>query len=71
VGPTFTDGEFHNIGLPVPEGKKPDTGRAGGIPAVRADIFNGIGPFSDDPSGRAKDQLMYLPASASQLLSFT
>jgi cytochrome c peroxidase len=29
VGPTFTDGEFHNIGLPVPEGKAPDTGRAG------------------------------------------
>jgi cytochrome c peroxidase len=70
VGPTFTDGEFHNIGLPVPEGKAPDAGRAAGIRAVRASIFNGTGPFSDDRTGRAKDQLAYLPTPASQLGSF-
>ena len=70
VGPTFTDGEFHNIGLPVPEGKAPDTGRAAGITAVRASIFNGIGPFSDDPTGRAKGQIAYLPTPESQLGSF-
>lgn len=70
VGPAFTDGEFHNIGLPVPKGRDPDTGRAAGVAAVRANIFNGIGPFSDDPSGRAKDQLTYLPTPTSQLGGF-
>jgi cytochrome c peroxidase len=70
VGALFTDGEFHNIGLPAAEGRTPDTGRAAGIPAVRANVFNGIGPFSDAPAGPAKDQLAYLPAPASQLGSF-
>jgi len=70
AGPTFADGEFHNLGLSVPDGKAPDTGRAAGIPAVRADLFNASGPFSDAPHGRAGDQLRYLPTPASQLGSF-
>lgn len=69
-GPDFTDGQFHNIGLPVLRGEVPDRGRADGIKLVRADIFNGIGPFSDDRRGPAKDRLAFLPSPPSQLGAF-
>jgi cytochrome c peroxidase len=68
-GPDFSDGEFHNIGLPVLPGEDPDTGRAAGIAQVRADPFNGIGRFSDDPSA-AKDKLAYLPSPDTQQGAF-
>jgi cytochrome c peroxidase len=68
-GPDFSDGEFHNIGLPVLPGEDRDTGRAAGIAELRADTFNGIGRFSDDPSA-AKDKLAYLPSPDSQLGAF-
>ncbi|HUC65578.1 MAG TPA: cytochrome c peroxidase [Stellaceae bacterium] len=69
AGPNFSDGEFHNIGLPVLPDEAPDTGRAAGIAELRADPFNGIGRFSDDPSA-AKDKLAYLPSPQSQLGAF-
>jgi cytochrome c peroxidase len=69
-GAAFSDGEFHNIGLPVLEDKAPDTGRAGGIPALRASTFNSIGPFSANPTGAAKDRLAFLPSPESQLGAF-
>ncbi|MBE0625315.1 MAG: c-type cytochrome [Burkholderiales bacterium] len=69
-GPSFSDGEFHNIGLPLLAGESADNGRAAGIDIVRASDFNGIGPYSDHPEGRAKDQLSYLPPPESQLGSF-
>lgn len=47
VGPNFTDGEFHDLGL-LPSY---DPGRYGGVTEVRADPFNANGSFSDDPSG--------------------
>jgi cytochrome c peroxidase len=68
-GPDFSDGEFHNIGLPVLPGEDPDTGRAAGIAELRADLFNGIGRFSDDPA-TARDRLAYLPSPQSQLGAF-
>lgn len=68
-GRDFSDGEFHNIGLPVLPDEEPDTGRAAGIAELRTDPFNGIGRFSDDPSA-AKDKLAYLPSPQSQLGSF-
>jgi cytochrome c peroxidase len=68
-GPDFSDGEFHNIGLPVLPWEEPDTGRAAGITELRADPFNGIGRFSDDPSA-AKDKLAYLPSPETQLGAF-
>lgn len=43
-GPAFSDGAFHNIGLP-----SRDVGRAGGRDLLLADPFNGAGLFSDDP----------------------
>lgn len=60
-GPLLTDLEFHNIGLPdegATEGL--DVGRYEGIPAVLADPFNGVGAFSDDPTGLAETRLAYL-----------
>jgi cytochrome c peroxidase len=45
-GPNFTDGEFHNIGIPPARGNfTPD--RFAAIEAVRKDPFNGKGTFSD------------------------
>ncbi len=70
AGPTFSDGQFHNLGLPLLPGETPDRGRADGIGAVRADIFNAAGPFSDNPHAEAKQQLEFLPAPASQLGAF-
>jgi cytochrome c peroxidase len=68
-GPNFSDGEFHNIGLPVLSGEGEDNGRAAGIAELRADPFNGIGRFSDDPAA-ARDRLAYLPSPQSQLGAF-
>lgn len=69
-GPEFTDGQFHNIGLPQKPGARVDTGRADGIRLLKADIFNGIGPYSDAPVGPAKDQIDYLPEAKPQLGKF-
>lgn len=53
-GPSFSDGEFHDIGLP-----SPDRGRSLGAPALLSDVFNGAGPYSDDPAaGQAKLSLV-------------
>ena len=50
-GPLFTNGTFHNIGLPLPEGSKFDQGRSLGTLQVAEDMFNCLGEFSD-----AKDE---------------
>ena len=42
-GPSFSDGGFHNIGIP-----SADRGRAVGAPALLTDPFNGAGRYSDD-----------------------
>ena len=45
--PTFTDNEFHNLG--IPQGTLPeDAGRYAGISLLLADPFNGGGVYSDD-----------------------
>ncbi len=69
-GPDFTDGQFHNIGLPLLPGEAADPGRAAGIRAVEADPFNGVGRFSDDPKGAAKDRLAFLPPPPAQRGAF-
>ena len=49
-GPTFSDGEFHDNGIP-----SPDRGRVLGALALLADPFNGAGVYSDERvSGQAK-----------------
>jgi cytochrome c peroxidase len=54
VGPTFTNGEFHDVGVPflLAPGRV-DAGRHDGIKRLRADRFNLLGPWSDDASGAA------------------
>lgn len=61
AGPLFTDGQFHNLGLPLLPGEAADAGRDAGIRQVRDDPFNGAGAFSDAPAGEARDSLRYLP----------
>jgi cytochrome c peroxidase len=54
VGPAFTNGEFHDVGVPflVAPGRV-DGGRHEGIKPLGADRFNLLGPYSDDASGAA------------------
>ncbi len=50
-GPNFTNGEFHEVGIPyLIEKGRVDPGRQGGIKLVRADKYNLLGAFSDDAS---------------------
>ena len=69
-GPAFSDGQFHNLGLPLLPGEAADPGRGAGIALVKADIFNAAGGFSDDPKGEARQRLEFLPEAKSQLGAF-
>jgi cytochrome c peroxidase len=54
VGPRFTNGEFHDVGVPYAlPGGRVDRGRFEGIKRLRADRFNLLGAWSDDRSGTA------------------
>lgn len=46
-GPLFTDGSFHNTGVPAVAGLPTDAGRAAGVERVRDDEFNCLGRYSD------------------------
>ncbi|MCB9759294.1 MAG: cytochrome-c peroxidase [Alphaproteobacteria bacterium] len=46
-GPMLTDDAFHNLGLPIPEGKAPDMGRAVGARLVLDAPFNCQSAYSD------------------------
>ncbi len=71
VGPAFSDGLFHNLGLPLESGEAPDAGREVGIRGVRTDPFNGVGVFSDAPAKRTvRERLAFLPAPESQSGAF-
>ncbi len=70
TGPALSDGEFHNLGLPLLPGEAPDRGRAGGMAPLRANIFNAAGPFSDEPTGTVARRLEFLPPPQSQLGAF-
>ncbi len=76
AGPALSDGEFHNLGLPLLAGEAPDPGRADGTPRLlRADIFNAAEPvFSArkrrPSAGTAQLRLQFLPPPKSQLGAF-
>jgi cytochrome c peroxidase len=50
AGPAFTNGEFHDTGIPffVRPGEV-DPGRYGGIKKLLGDCMNLLGPYNDDP----------------------
>ena len=63
-GPSFTNGEFHDVGVPYAlAGGRVDAGRADGIKKVRADRFNLLGPWSDDPNGVAAVKTRHVEAT--------
>jgi cytochrome c peroxidase len=53
-GPTFSNGEFHDTGVPFfIAGGGVDPGRYGGIRKLQANPFNLLGRHNDDPSGKS------------------
>jgi cytochrome c peroxidase len=53
-GPGFTNGEFHEVGVPFMLGAgRVDPGRHGGIKRLQGDPFNLLGKYSDDATGAA------------------
>ena len=58
AGPTFSDEEFHNIGVPALDRAPPrDSGRYGAIEELQKDPFNAAGAHSDDPQGERAREL--------------
>ncbi|MEZ4640455.1 MAG: cytochrome c peroxidase [Caldilineaceae bacterium] len=54
-GPQFTNGSFHNNGIPAEEGQNFDLGRVEGVKQALENPFNCLGPYSDaDPSDCAE-----------------
>ena len=51
LGPAFTNGEFHDTGIPFFIGKgRVDPGRHAGIQKLRASPYNLLGRYNDDPA---------------------
>jgi cytochrome c peroxidase len=69
-GPNFSDGEFHNIGVPPLEGRTPrDAGRLDGLTQLLGSPFRASGEFSDDRTGTRAERLSFMrhdPASWGQ-----
>jgi cytochrome c peroxidase len=51
VGPGFSNGEFHDTGVPFFTAGGVDPGRHGGLKKLKASVFNLLGAHSDDRSG--------------------
>jgi len=66
-GPQFTNGTFHNIGLPMPEGSNFDQGRTLGTYQVIEDIFNCLGEYSD-ASEEACVELRFIKLEGEELV---
>jgi cytochrome c peroxidase len=61
-GANFSNSEFHDVGVPFFVKGGADPGRHGGIQRLRADPFNLLGRYNDDPSGEAATKTRYLDA---------
>jgi cytochrome c peroxidase len=66
-GPGFTNGEFHDVGIPFALGPgRVDAGRHEGIKRLRSDPLNLLGQHSDDASGAAATRTRHVePTHAS------
>lgn len=64
-GPNFTDGEFHDIGVPNAPDLGPDAGRVDGVTRLTRDEFQAGGSFSDDPQSEAARTTAFLDPNAS------
>lgn len=56
AGPTFSDGKFHNTGVPqtaAPTAARIDNGRFDDLARTLGNTFNGAGPYSDDAEAGA------------------
>lgn len=62
-GPLFTNSDFHNLGLPQKDEKKPDMGRADAITQVLGSEFNCFGKYSDAKPSECVE-LRYIETSA-------
>lgn len=70
-GANFSDGTFHNLGLPAPTPDAPeDRGRMEGVEIVKASPFNSAGAFSDDTDGRRARWLKYLTSTPEDVGQF-
>ena len=66
-GPNFSDGEFHNNGVPPLNGGIPrDPGRWQGIPSLLNEPFNSASAFSDDRFGPKATSLQALVRNSDQ-----
>ena len=64
VGPAFTNGEFHDVGVPhALGGGRVDAGRFEGVKRLRADPFNLLGPWNDDRTGVAAIKTRHVEAT--------
>jgi cytochrome c peroxidase len=63
TGPAFTNGEFHDTGVPffLPGGGV-DSGRHGGIRKLLANPYNLLGAHSDDPKGSSDVKTRHVDA---------
>jgi cytochrome c peroxidase len=66
-GPLFTDGSFHNTGVPDVPGLPEDEGRASAVRDVLADPFNCLGRHSDAPA-EACGELRFMKKDGEELV---
>lgn len=70
VGPNFTDGEFHDLGLPAEDADVLDPGRFEGVTRLLKSPFRSSGPYSDAPEGKAARRLSFLAQRPEQFGEF-
>jgi cytochrome c peroxidase len=61
-GANFSNGEFHDVGVPFFVKGGADAGRHGGIERLRGDRFNLLGRYNDDRAGEAATKTRHLDA---------
>lgn len=67
-GPLLTNGDFHNLDIPRPEGAPMDRGRADGIRQVYRNLFNCMGKFSDADAEMDCDELRYMDTDTTKYI---